>query len=338
MNPGFFNLPFARAAVFAAACILGCASTASSADERQHLKPRFTPGEVFRYQIELHTTAKTKTTGPITDPEGANALDESTNLLIRMEVLSVRKIPPGEDEEVRIRATYEKAAVVSNTDALDPQAYALEQQYSKLAGHSIEFTTEPDGSTRDVKGLEDLFSDPQAAARMTESLRSVGLATPLPAKGIVLGEKWTTTQPFEGKPLEGLVWKSEATYLRNEPCSAAADESKPAEDSAANSNATNSGESCAIILTRRELLNHAHGDPTPVDYVKHGLRTSGKWTGNGESLSAISLETGMAVSTTETSSEEMDFTVTSAAAHNRVHYSGEVHSRTEVRLIPAGKL
>jgi len=94
-------------------------------------------------------------------------------------------------------------------------------------------------------------------------------------------------------------------------------------------------EMCAVILTRSEILRHGgRNDSTPEDYRRNGLRTSGSWTGTGESLDSISLSTGLAVRSTQTSSQEMDYEVVSAASGSRMTYKGHVHSEAEVTLLP----
>ncbi len=94
------------------------------------------------------------------------------------------------------------------------------------------------------------------------------------------------------------------------------------------------GETCAVILTRYEITQpHPPRDATPEDYRKRGLRTAGRWTGSGESLSYVSLRTGWVVSVTQSGTEEMDLTVSTADGSSGVRYAGRVRSQSQVTLL-----
>jgi hypothetical protein len=47
--------------------------------------------------------------------------------------------------------------------------------------------------------------------------------------------------------------------------------------------------------------------------------------------------TGRLVSVTQTSSEQMDFTVTNTEGENRMVYQGAVQSRSQLALLPSSK-
>jgi hypothetical protein len=79
---------------------------------------------------------------------------------------------------------------------------------------------------------------------------------------------------------------------------------------------------------------HGSGDPTPLQYSRNSLRTSGKWTGTGESLTTISLRTGMVVSLTQTGSEDIDFTISAATAPSKIHYAGKIQTQSHISLQP----
>jgi hypothetical protein len=79
---------------------------------------------------------------------------------------------------------------------------------------------------------------------------------------------------------------------------------------------------------------HGSGDPTPLQYSRNSLRTSGKWTGTGESLTTISLVTGMVVTLTQTGSEDIDFTVSAATAPSKIHYAGKIQTQSHIALQP----
>jgi len=74
-------------------------------------------------------------------------------------------------------------------------------------------------------------------------------------------------------------------------------------------------------------------DPTPEDYRRNGLRTSGRWTGSGESLSYVSLQTHSAVSVTQDSAQRIDFTVTNSSGRS-IRYAGNIETHSRVKLLP----
>ena len=88
---------------------------AASADQHIRLLPKFTPGQIFRYEIETRTTTSSKTTTPIVDPGGATQATQSISLLVRLDVLqaapAAKNSLPG---SIRLRATYEKSKATSS--------------------------------------------------------------------------------------------------------------------------------------------------------------------------------------------------------------------------------
>ena len=318
---------------------------AAKPEQRVRLLPQFTPHQTLRYQIETRLTISGTTTTPIDNPEGASLLKQTVSMLVRLDVLDAQPGTATGMGRVRLRATYEKSTATSETDAYDPQAAALEDQFTRLGGHSMEFTIEPDGKLSSITGLEDILSNPTAAQSVRSWMSGLSSGASFPQAGIVIGQKWTNEQPLTGTPLGGLMWRTEAIYLRNEPCRAASPPATsapatpltnalPAVKNAAPPSAA-TDESCAVILTRFEILHHpSRDDATPEDYRRNGLHTSGTWTGKGESLDSISLSTGMVASSTQTSSQEMDFQILSALTGTRLLYKGRVHSETDITLLP----
>ena len=57
-------------------------------------------------------------------------------------------------------------------------------------------------------------------------------------------------------------------------------------------------------------------------------------TGSGESLDSISLATGLLISSTQTSTQNMDYRVTSASTGSSVHHVGKSQTQTEITLVP----
>jgi hypothetical protein len=280
----------------------------------------------------LRTEPTSHSTGPIDDPEGPSKLELSLRTLVRLEVLHVETTSAG--ARVRLRTTYEKSSASSHSDSYDPQEATLEDQYSKLEGHSIEFTLEPDGKVSDVSGLKEVLPNDAAAGYVRDWLAGLTQSSALPPEGISIGQKWSAEHPVEAAPIVGLVWHTESTYLRDEPCRSPAAQSKPG-DSATAPPAAASEEPCAIILTKFAMDDHkVPRDPTPAEYRRNSLRTSGKWTGSGESLNTISLRSGLVVSVTQTGTEEMDVTIASATSPSRMRYAGRIHTESQITLLP----
>ncbi|HKF52200.1 MAG TPA: hypothetical protein VKB26_07795 [Candidatus Acidoferrales bacterium] len=334
-----FRLMFRRAVSLSLFCAFFLISSIafarhSGSSTRVRLIPNFAVGQTFRYAVQMRTATTTIATGPITDAGGPKILNQDIGVVIRLDVLSAANVI-GSPSSARIRATYEKAAASGNSAAYDPDVAAMEDEYKKLAGQSIEFTLESDGKITDVTGLQNLASDsdPTRAATLNQWLSQLTLGASLPKQGIAVGEKWSSEQPLSNLPLAGLAWKTTATYVRNEPCPAATQ--SPADSTPITPAA--SPDKCAVIMTHSEIVGGSGSnskDRTPDVFRQNGLRTSGVWTGTAESLTSISLRTGMVASVTQTGSTHMDFTIMTTLQRNRMRYAGDTHSQSEITLLP----
>jgi hypothetical protein len=244
---------------------------------------------------------------------------------------------------MRIRATYEKSTAASESDAYDPSSASLADTYNRLEGHSMEFTLEPDGKIVDIKGLEDMLQNPSAVQTVRSWMAGLSSSVGFPPQGIETGQKWSREQPLTGVPLDRLFWHTEATYLRNEVCpenilAVGAETGAAAAPGAAPKPPSANSPICATILTQFTIIrrgsHNPHADDTPDDYRHNGLRTSGTWTGSGESLDSFSLATGRMLRSTQSSSQDLDFAVTSTSTGSRMTYKGKIETRTEIILLP----
>jgi hypothetical protein len=331
-------------AILCAAAAFGFKTAANDRD-RLRLSPHFVVGQVLDYQIEMRNVTKGKTTGVVNDPEAASQLSQSTSLVVRLEVLNVESAAGNDAQKVRIRATCRQASVTNESDAYDEQAEAMAEQYRKLEGHSLEFGLDPEGHVSEVTGLEGVIQDPATLASLRGWFANISAGARFPKKGIVIGEKWHTEEPVPGAPLRDTVWRADSSYLRNESCRNAggggpiADEKPvaPKNDTSPDADDLNS---CAVILTQFQILQaNPHGDLTPADYLHNGLRTSGVWTGTGESVNFVSLQTGLLVSATQSVDQDLNFTISSATAmSSKLNYTGNVKSQSHIMLLqPANK-
>lgn len=303
---------------------------------RVRLAPHFAVGQILDYQIEMRNVTKGKTTGMVEDPEAASQLSQSISMQVRLEVLNLESAATGETPKVRIRATCRRATVTNQSDAYDEQAEALAEQYRKLENHSLEFGLDAEGRVSDVKGLEGFVQDPSALSSVRGWLTNISAGSRFPKKGIVIGDKWHAEEQVPGAPLRETVWRSDSTYLRNEPCRATATitDGDIKTTSASAPKIEEQGD-CAVILTQFKILQaNPKGDLTPADYLHNGLRTSGAWTGSGESLSSVSLETGFVVSSTQSVDQDLNFTIASASTPSRLNYTGNVKSQSQISLLP----
>jgi len=329
-----------RARTFALASVLGCLSlSAALAAERIHLAPRFVAGEVLRYQIETHTSTTGKTATPIVDPEAATKFSQTATLIVRLDVLDVKPNPDGSTARVRLRATYEKSDAILESDAYDPSAAALQEQYDKLQGRAFQFTIEQDGKVSDVSGIDDVLANPAASGAVQSWMEGVASTAKFPKEGIAIAQKWTNDRPLDNAPLAGLTFRTESTYERDEACPTTAARDVDVNDGTAAPRPVPSDPAaavCAVILTKFRIFRPGEedSDATPDGYLHNGLRTAGTWTGSGESLDDISLANGMLVRSTQTGHQDMDFEIASAASGSKVHYSGHVDSQSEIVLLP----
>jgi hypothetical protein len=302
------------------------------AGQRVRLEPKFIAGETLRYRIEARTTTRGKTTTPIANPEGGSNSKQIVRLLIRLDVLggepaaanaaTAAKAPvaPVAQNSVHFRATYEESSVEIDSDALDLAAASLEDSYHRIEGRSVEFVIGPDGRLGAFQGLDTIFPNPSSAGPVLAWLDTLLAPPQFPKDGIAVGQKWSSERPLVGAALTGLTWRTESEYLRDDTCRAA----------------VNPG-ACAVILTHFKILRagSAHSDATPPDYLKNGLRTSGAWTGSGDALESVSLATGLLVTATQTSTQDVDYEIKSASTGSTIHHQGQVQTQSETTLIPS---
>jgi len=301
----------------------------AEAAPRVSLSPRFSPGQAFRYSMEFETTTSTSRSGLAADPEGPSKLVIIWDATILLEVLPAETSAQG---NIRLRTTYESSTAHVTSDTFDPAAAATEEQYKKLQGKVVECTLDANGKVILVAGLEDIVDGEKAAQAAREWIAQLDAGSGAPAGGVTVGQKWSSDQPAS-LPVAGLVWRTESEYLRNEICHPPNPEASPATSSADSTLNAQPAETCAVILTRLNLVRpKSVRNPTPDDYRKNGMQTAGKWDGSAQSLSYISLRTGLAVSVTQTGTEEMDVTLTTGKSTS-MRYKGTVLSRSQVALV-----
>ena len=293
---------------------------------RIDLRPKLVPGQTLRYRIQLQTVTDTKRTGAISDPQGPSRLAVTWDATIKLEVLGAASTPGAQINPLagpmRIRTTYEHSAASVKSDSPEPEGENIEQTYKRLEGQAVEFTVGTDGHVSDVRGLDGVIDDDRVRQAAEQWMEQVSGPAGAP-QTVALGQSWNSAQSATSMPLAGMTWRSNSSYLRDEPCRPA-DPNAPAVPD----------ELCAVILTRQSVLPQKQlRDPTPEEYRRNGLHTSGRWSGSGESLSYVSLRTHAAVSVTQDSAQQIDFTVTNASG-NSIRYAGNIETHSRVELLP----
>jgi hypothetical protein len=305
-------------------------NAASTSTPRISLSPRFSPGQAFRYAMEFETTTATSRSGMAKDPQGPSKLVIDWDATILLEVLPAEPNAPG---GIRLRSTYEKSTAHVTSDTFDPAAAATEEQYQNLEGKVVEFTLDASGKVISVSGLEEVVDGEKAVQAARDWIAQLDAGSGAPAGGVTVGQKWFSEQPGASLPVAGMVWRTESEYMRDEICHPPNPDAAPVSSKAESAENPEPAEICAVILTRLNLVRPKPvRDVTPEEYRKSGVQTAGKWDGSAESLSYISLRTGLAVSVTQTGTEEMDVTLTNGK-NISMRYAGTVLSRSQVALV-----
>jgi hypothetical protein len=137
------------------------------------------------------------------------------------------------------------------------------------------------------------------------------------------GRKWSQEVPLAGAPLAGLGWRTQSDYRDDEAC--------PAPPGVT---AKSPAEACAVIATSLESVrNGSASGSTPLVYRQQGLATSGHWNTRGESLSYVSLSSGLVVSGTATEDDTIDLTIASTRSGSRLHYAAQEQSSYQIALL-----
>jgi hypothetical protein len=302
-----------------------------SAADRVHFNARFMPGQTLYYQVESHTLSTGKTVTPIINPEGGTKLSQNVDLLVRLDVLPSSANPANAPDAVRLRATFERAHADSQSDSPQLDAPSAAAGYARLEDRSFQLTLGPGGAVSNFEDPDKILPNASEALTAFSWIKELVASNSFPRRGIAIGDKWSTESPVDGAPLTGLFWRAESDYVRNEPCQSPVTQKEPQHANSV------PAERCAVILTRFQIVRRgsSHADQTPPDYVRHGLRTTGTLTGSGESLDSISLESGLLVSATQTSTQRSDFDIINAANGEKIHRTEQVQMQTVITQVPA---
>jgi hypothetical protein len=294
-------------------------TVAVSGAERPTLFPKLHAGQTFTYLIEYRTQKNVKTESRVVTPSGPQNERGGAQWLLRVEILDVH--PDGRRASIHARSQFE------SVDSKQTDGNGASAAESK----PVEFTILPDGRADAVKGIDGLFPEQRVAWQAW--LRQFAIAGIFPRDGVKRGQTWKSTEVEESpSPIIRLEWEKSATYVRDEPCA-------PVQLSELDAAAPkkSASETCAVILTHAVLKQKSSPkDATPEDFRLHDLKTTGTASGANETITYISLQTGLVVRVKEDAKQFMDVVIAKADASNQVHYNVDAARHTEILLLADG--
>jgi hypothetical protein len=289
--------------------------------ERPTLFPKLRAGQTFTYLIEYRTQKNVKTESRVMTPSGPQNDQATAQWLLRVEILDVHP----QDRRAAIHARSQFESVDSR---LAPEQKGNDKAAPAAESKPVEFTILPDGRADAVKGIEALFPEQRVAWQAW--LRQFAIAGIFPRDGVKRGQTWKSTEVEESpSPIIRLEWEKSASYVRDEPCA-------PVQLSELDAAAPkkSGSETCAVILTHAVLKQKSSPkDTTPEDFRLHDLRTTGTASGANETITYISLQTGLVMRVKEDAKQFMDVVIAKADGSNQVHYNVDAARHTEMLLL-----
>lgn len=324
-------MPMKRSTVVIAAMPLLAAAIAAYGGQRANLLPQLQPRQTLTYLVRYRANKKVRTESNVAIPLAPDASQVDAHSLLRVQILDLQ-------QEGGRPAIHARAQFLSLDSGIDDQGLAGKkpagktsnsaQQRTDPSAKSVEFTLLPDGSTDKINGLDALTSEQQQIWQQWVARFAVGWT--LPTEGPRRGDKWKAEQAEQSaSPIAALLWARDSTYVRDEPCRAS--QLSPAGEISPSSGQV---DECAVLLTTARLLQKSPAkDATPESFKLRELKTMGTAKGTNEIITYISLTTGLVVRATEEAQQQMDVVVAKADGSNRVHYSVDAASHSEVLLL-----
>jgi len=271
-------------------------------DNRAAFIPRLRAGQAMRYEsgarLERHVKSESRVVTLLGPREVSR--DLSTGMLITIKDLK----NTGDAPTVSAVAELDAPGDTTGSRPTDKP--------------TVNFTIEENGQLSRAEGLDRLEPEQRLAWQFWIARFAYGWT--LPAAGVKPGEKWKSEEPEKTpSPMAGLVWERETTYVQTDKCPIL-----PAEV-------------CAVFLTDAKLKQKSSPeDTTPEDYQRQELKTFGTAKGTNQTVTYISLTTGLVLRATEDVQQYMDVTVAKADASNQVRYEITVTSHFETVFVPQG--
>ena len=307
MTRSFHSRWAARYSASLLLCLVGgglvVAAWAASAERVQFL-PKLHNGESVEYEtrarIDRHVTTKSNVASMV----GPRQVRRDLASALRLDV-----------QEFRILENRPILAGDTKVVSLDPADPGQERRKPV----NVVFTVGGDGEIHVSEGADDL--DPEQNLTWQFWVAQFAFGWTLPAPGVRPAEKWKSNEPEKTpSPIANLIWERETTYVQDDRCPLLP------------------GDLCAVFLTKATLRQKSNPkDTTPEDYKLHQLKTSGTVTGSNESVSYISLKTGLLVRATEDLQQAMDVTIAKSDGSNQIRYlvTATCHFETSLRS-PSG--
>jgi hypothetical protein len=285
-----------------AAGIVLMGAAAAGSDERVKLLPQLQNGEILRYEshARLARNVKTKSTIATMMELGELRKDLSTGLRLFI-------------QEIRLVDKRPMMAAETELESAEPAAAGNPAP----SPPKVNFTIGGDGGVTRADGLDALDAEQRLTWQFWVAQFAFGWT--LPASGVKPGEKWKSVEVEKTPtPISSLVWERETTYVQNDKCPILPDDQ------------------CAIFLTKATLKQRSNPEnTTPDDYDLHGLRTSGVAKGTNETVSYISLKTGLLLRATEDVQQFLDVAIAKVDGSNQVQYQINVTSHFETVFVPS---
>jgi len=315
-----------RSILLSACMFLLAATFALSRDQRASLLPRLQPGQILTYLVRYRADKNVKTESSLAVPLAPGASQMDTHGLLRIEILELQHA----SEKLAIRARSQFLNDRVGASAPKPAGETAKSPPRPLSpeGHPVEFTISPDGLAEKITGLDELNSEQQQVWQ--EWLARFAMAWAIPSPRVKIGDKWKMEEAERAtSPIAALIWARDSSYVRDEPCSAAA---LSVTGEVTPSNGTT--DTCAVLLTTAKLVQKSPSkDATPEDFKLHELKTMGTAKGSNEVITYISLTTGLVVRSTEEANQQLDVVVAKTDGSNGVHYNVGANSQLEVLLL-----
>lgn len=284
-------------------------------------------GQVLRYELALHTTAKTSRESMIQDAAAAPRAELSFTAVLRLEVLDVQE-PRGKagatasPSALCLRVTYERVSAAQRSAEPDASAGTdneIARRLGELEGKSFECALDASGAGECFGGIAAV---PGAADGLRGWLSSLFGPRGIPQRRIAPGARWEDAREAGAEiPLQGLRWLRRFIFTGEESCPGPAGSSP---------------ETCAVIRMSSVLARKGHGkDPTPEPFRASGLRTAGTATGGNESLLRISLSSGLVVSLGESAWQTSDVTVSTSSGERSMRTRTDLKTETSLTLLPS---
>jgi hypothetical protein len=307
----FFAFPFHQA------------EPARAGSNRTTLFPQLRAGQKLSYLIRTRSKKNVRTESHVVNPSGPQDSQADAQWIVNVEILDVQ--PQSTHAVIHARS---QLLDVNVSKAPKDAAPSTAESPANSSEKFVEFTILPSGRIDSIRNIDSMF--PEQRDAWQQWLRQFAIAAAFPRDGVKRGQSWKSTEPEQApSPIDRLEWQKNVTYVRDEPCAPVQltdfGEAQPAKSES---------DTCAVVLTQATLKQKSPlKDTTPGDYKLRDLHTSGSAAGSNETISYISLRTGLVTRVTENAKQSMDVIIAKADNSNQIRYTITAASHTELLLL-----